>query len=490
MYKYFIISSMIVIMFASPANSQVLLIKDLDSENRNYKREDSEKNGKIKLSLSDAIALGLRNNREIKSAYLERISQKYDLRVAEDSFSPKLIISGDYLYGTNEKSEYKQNNIGPTANLLTPYGTRFSLGWAYQNRRGEGRELFSNDGANIQVIQPLLRDAGLDVTTAPRELSRLTDAQNRLTLKATISHKITEIANSYRDFFKSEEIIKITDDSLRRAKNLEQVNESLIKAGRMAEIEIVQTQAEVANQELALEEAKNNSEKYRLALLQLLAIDPRTPLSVMSPLKPDYTEINVSKALKEAKNTQPAYLRQMIENKKADINVLLAKNGQLWDISLVAGASQVRSRSEGVGINKSWDQYIGIKVEVPVGNLIPEQATLNARISQKIKKILTEEMEQQLYRDVSNAAFEINTRWRQYEISIRAYNLTLKKFHIEKEKLLVGRSTNFQLINYEHDLRNAESARLNASINYQNELTEVDEVIGTTLQSWGISLKD
>ena len=51
----------------------------------------------IDLSLSDAVFLGLRGNRTIQSAYLDRIAQKYDLRVAEDYFNPKLVLGGRYV---------------------------------------------------------------------------------------------------------------------------------------------------------------------------------------------------------------------------------------------------------------------------------------------------------------------------------------------------------------------------------------------------------
>ena len=45
------------------------------------------------LSLRDCIAITLQQNRTIKNAYLDRVVQKYDLRVAEDKFSPKLYLT-------------------------------------------------------------------------------------------------------------------------------------------------------------------------------------------------------------------------------------------------------------------------------------------------------------------------------------------------------------------------------------------------------------
>ena len=53
----------------------------------------------------------------------------------------------------------------------------------------------------------------------------------------------------------------------------------MIRAGRMAEFEIVQTEADVASQELNVEESANQVDSARLALLQLLALDLSTQMA-------------------------------------------------------------------------------------------------------------------------------------------------------------------------------------------------------------------
>ncbi|CCK03243.1 Outer membrane efflux family protein [Cronobacter sakazakii 701] len=45
-------------------------------------------------------------------------------------------------------------------------------------------------------------------------------------------------------------------------------------------------------------------------------------------------------------------------------------------------------------------------------------------------------------------------------------------------------------MSYENDLRNAENARLNTLINYLNAQAELDQQLGTTLQSWDITIND
>ena len=69
-------------------------------------------------------------------------------------------------------------------------------------------------------------------------------------------------------------------------------------------------------------------------------------------------------------------------------------------------------------------------------------------------------------------------------------DLSRRKLDIEREKLQAGRSSNFQVLSFESDLRNAESARLNALIAYLNTQAHLDQTLGTTLESWDIDLND
>jgi outer membrane protein TolC len=89
---------------------------------------------------------------------------------------------------------------------------------------------------------------------------------------------------------------------------------------------------------------------------------------------------------------------------------------------------------------------------------------------------------------IRDATRNVQTRWRQLELSIKARDLSRQKLEAEKEKLQVGQSSNFQVLSFENDLRNAENARLNAQITYLNTLTELDERMGKTLDVWSIPI--
>lgn len=443
------------------------------------------------LTLEDAVYLGLRNHRGIRSAYLQRVGQKFDLRVAQDQFNPKLLLSAKFQDARSQNDRGLNTALSPTVDLLGEYGTRLSVGWTRQLDDAERAGRARSDGLNLSVIQPLLRGAGRDVTTAPLRLAQLSEQANRLNLKASVSQSIHDIITAYRELLRSQEQLAIAQEALKRTQSLLEVNKALINAGRMAEFEIVQTQAEIAVQELGVEEAHNQLHLNRLALLHLLALDLSTPVHASEIPEAFRVTIDQQQALRLAEAQQPQYLSTLLASQQADLSLLLAKDQKRWDVSLIAGANQLHARYDNaIGSGRTWDSYAGVQLEIPIGDLSSRQAEVHARINVEAQEINLSDARQELERAVNNAVRELNTRWRQYEIAQRATELSRRKLDIEREKLNAGRSSNFQILSFESDMRGAENARLSALIAYLNVQTQLDLILGMTLDTWEIALND
>ncbi|QIH08199.1 MULTISPECIES: TolC family protein [unclassified Pseudomonas] len=450
-------------------------------------------NQQVDLTLADAVYLGLRNNRTIRSAYLDRVTQKYDLLVAEDTFNPKFSINGTYQANRGSADGVRNATLKPSSTLLTEYGTRLNLAWNQElsnaNRAGYNRR----DGLDLSIIQPLLKGAGWDVTTAPLRLARLNEQANRLNLKAGVAQTISAVISAYRDLLRAQEQLTIVEAALKRANALLDVNRALIAAGRMAEFEIVQTEADIATQELGVEDARNQVDSNRLSLLRLLALDLSARVRASDALQATQISIGRQEALRLAQIQQPNYLATLLGSQQADLNLVVAKSQGLWDVSLVAGANQVRNRYDndsGNGSRRNWDSYAGVQVQIPIGDPKTRQQEVQARVAVEKQELTIAEARQELERNVNDVVRDLGTRWRQYEISQRAVELSRRKLEIEREKLSAGRSSNFQVLSYENDLRTSENARLNTLIAYLNAQTQLDLTLGTTLETWDIELND
>ncbi|WLH88326.1 TolC family protein [Pseudomonas sp. FP453] len=445
------------------------------------------------VTLGDAVYLGLRNNPAIRSAYLQRVAQKFDLRVAEDAFNPKLTLNSYYRSTRGSADNARNANLAPATSLLGEYGTRLSMGWTQQLNTADRAGRYRSDGLDLAIIQPLMRGAGWDATTAPLRLSRLSEQANRLNLKATVAQTISQIIATYRELLRAQEQLGIVQDALKRSGTLLEVNKALIAAGRMAEFEIVQTEADIATQQLGVEEAQNQLDSSRLALLRLLALDLSTPIRATEALEAKPMQIDKRQAFNLAQNQQPEYLAALLGSQQADLNLVIAKDSGRWQVDLVAGANQLRdtyNNDNGSGNNRTWDSYAGVQVQIPIGDISTRQAEVRARVNVQDQEIRITDARQELERSVNDVVRDLGTRWRQYEISQRAVELSRRKIDIEREKLSAGRSTNFQVLSFESDLRNAENAQLNALIAYLNAQTQLDLTLGMTLESWEIALND
>ena len=437
--------------------------------------------------------LGLRNNPAIRSAYLQRVAQKFDLRVAEDTFNPKLTLNSYYRSTRGTADNTRNANVAPATSLLGEYGTRLSMGWTQQLNTADRAGRYRSDGLDLAIIQPLMRGAGWDATTAPLRLSRLAEQANRLNLKATVAQTISQIIATYRELLRAQEQLSIVQDALKRSGTLLEVNKALIAAGRMAEFEIVQTEADIATQQLGVEEAQNQLDSSRLALLRLLALDLSTPIRATEALEAKPMQIDKRQAFNLAQNQQPEYLAALLGSQQADLNLVIAKDSGRWQVDLVAGANQLRdayNNDTGSGNNRTWNSYAGVQVQIPIGDISTRQAEVRARVNVQDQEIRITDARQELERNVNDVVRDLGTRWRQYEISQRAVELSRRKIDIEREKLSAGRSTNFQVLSFETDLRNAENAQLNALIAYLNAQTQLDLTLGMTLESWEIALND
>ena len=75
-------------------------------------------------------------------------------------------------------------------------------------------------------------------------------------------------------------------------------------------------------------------------------------------------------------------------------------------------------------------------------------------------------------------------------MAVKATALAIRKLNNEKEKLIAGRSSNFQLTTYQDQLKTTQINELQVKISYLNALTDLDDYLGTTTETWNIDIND
>ncbi|MGI8839560.1 MAG: TolC family protein [Caulobacteraceae bacterium] len=453
----------------------------------------------LPLSLADAVFIGLRDNRTVKSAYIARVAEKYDLYVAKGRFYPTALLDASAEASRESGVSGTTTTLTPTATWLIPTGAQFQFSWSRLDFHAGGVDE-GTDIASLGVTQPLLRGAGIAVNTAPIKIAELQEKINRLSLKSTVSATVTGIILAYRALLQAQQQLTIAGQSLDRSKVQLDTNQALIDAGRMAAAEIVQTQADIAAQQVALLEAEQQRNSAQLALLTLLAMDPHANVTAADPLAARRVAIDLDRAIAIALDNRPDYLSQRWGLAQARQSLIVAKNNRLWNLSLT-GAVQHQSDRGGLvpidpktglpipGLN-GFNESIGVELSVPLGDRTLAQGEVQATTTVRTQENQLADLRAQIEAQVRDAVQGVDLSWRQVEAARQARDLAARTVDLEREKMRAGRASNFELLSFQSNLRLTDTQTLSASIAYLDALTQLDQQLGTTLDTWKVSLND
>jgi outer membrane protein len=460
----------------------------------------------IALTLPEAVFIGLRDNLGVRSAYIQRVADKFNLYVAEYKFKPILGFAANLQrkldQGSNANGTRSDGySVTPTATLNTITGAQFAFGWA--NTQGfaySGGPIPTTRTATsiptLSVIQPLLQGAGIDIATASVRQAEINEVNNVLNLKSTVSSTVNQIIQAYRAYAQALQQVTIAQNAVQSAKDLLNVNQQLIASGRMAREDLVQSQASVAQNELALVQAQNNADSARLALLVLLSLDPHSSIATTDDsIAVQRVTINVDRATEIAFANRPDYLQALNSVASDAIGLQVAKNARLWNLSVsatvgrnAAGLSLPPTLDTLPGPNAKTTGTVGLSLSFPINDPTPEQGEVQAQVALDQAKLAVESTKQQVAQQVHDAVTSIDLGWQQLVLARQSRELSQRQLDVERIKLRAGRSSNFEVVTFQNQLVVSQSAELTAIIGYLNALSNLDLQLGTTLDTWKIAL--
>ncbi len=465
--------------------------------------QSSEGRGEtMKMSIIECVVLALKNNLDLKSSFLDRVTQRFTLKVAETMFLPRNFLAS---IGTQRSSTYG-TDTGRTTNGVQsgnftgtwaiPTGGAFNFNWANQANRSDVSQNVAYTGNwSITFAQPLLRGAGVEVATAPLKQARLAELNNISVLKDNIINTITAALSNYRAYLSADRQVTIARNSLASSKSTYETNKLLIEAGRMAASELVQAEYDIASQQAFVESAIASLDQARLTLLQFLNLDPTLQIEAEEEEAPTIEAPAFDTAFSMALQHRNDYDRELRAMQVSELNYKVAKNGRLWDLSVSVGTGRTSIPSG--GFTDVWDRTgsigkndwnAGLTLNIPLWNLSYEQTFVTAKVALDKEKINLKKLEISVQVDVKNNLRNVDSNYKQWVLQRKALDLAKKRYETELEKLSVGRSTDFQLFTFKNGLASAETSELTARIAYLNALNALDNSLGTTLNSWGITV--
>jgi outer membrane protein len=278
------------------------------------------------LSIREALAMALENNKDIEVARQNVKIAEFDLRGARGAYDPRLSTSSYYERIKNPISSFLSGGSNGTTTSSDYTGTarlegqspRF--GGNYRLDFSSIRQTTNNQfvplspqyptGLTLNYTQPLLRGLRFDnnrrqIEIAKKNLS-LTDAQFRQRAIETI----TSVQRAYWDLVFALRNLQVQKDAVRDARLQLEHNKRLVTEGALAPIDVVAAEAQVAGFEQSLFSSLEEVSRSENNLKNLIAVNRQAELWELSVIPTDSVdlappEISLPDALKAALDNRP-----------------------------------------------------------------------------------------------------------------------------------------------------------------------------------------
>ena len=491
----------------------------------------------INLSLEDCIVKAMKYNLGVAIDVLTPENRTYGLGVAKEKFLPSFSIS--YYLSDQKQASYSfleaadtlltnQNRYSIDISQEVPFGGNFTLSLDNSkydtNRTGTTINPSYRSTLRFDFTQPLLRNFGYD-----RSHREIIVAKNNLNisekdLQRNLQDTIYSVEEAYWTLVASIENLKVRQQSLKLAQDFLERQRRAVEVGTEAPIEILSARSEVATREAdilaAQAEVKNAEDNLRM-ILNLTAEDPNLEFSRILPQEmPEFEkkEISLEAAFATALQKRPDLESTRISLKNSAINLDYAKNQQLPALNLsasywspgVSGTQILYERTPenplGVkvgeipgGIADAFKDVFGFEyanwsvqltLDLPLNTLVSRASLAQARVDLQQATLQLKQQEQNIYLEIKRAVRAVETNYQRVEAYKVARELRQQQLAAEEEKLKVGLTTPYFVLQYQRDLATAQTTELQAIIDYNLSLANLSRAMGISLEEKNISMVD
>lgn len=440
-----------------------------------------------KLTLYDAIMLALRNNPNVQSGEIQRISDKFALEVAHNAFEPQYSLTASATFSEGSTPSYL---VTPGVTLTTPIGTQLSTTYSNSFIGSTGHT------TTIQAVQPLLRGFGPGVTLAPLREAYYQEYGARLNLKNTVMTTVTQVIQNYFQLVQAYNNLTVDQLALEESKKLLVQYQIQIKAGRIAPAELVQQQSQVASQELSVTQAQNAISQAYQELMLTIGIDPNSKLQIDQNITiPTLITPSIEQSTQLALDNNVQYQQAIFSLKSAQVNLLEQQDQQKWQLNLTAtktfannGGSTSIVTPGGATVTTTGVGSVALNLSVPLNDMPRQQGLVNAQVQLVQQKIALAETKRELRIQVINAIQNLKFQQEQIIQAQQAVDYAQRSLDVEKIKLRFGRSTVFTVTQLQNTLINSKLSLISQQITYINTLATFEQLIGVTLDKYGLKI--
>jgi outer membrane protein len=476
--------------------------------------------GKLRLSLQDAIKATLLNNSLVRLQELNVEDSKFSLLRAHSPFDPLLLGSFSSLRSISPANSQLQGALTPNTldqatqincNQLFETGTSVLVGFSGDRISTNNSNNFVNpsisSSINVQITQPLLRNRWLFANRAPLVIARRSLQISQANFEAQVSDAIQNVISQYWNVVQARGDFDVAKKSQDAAEASYSRDKRALELGALPPLDIYRSESEFASRrvftiqsEYQLKQAEDSLRTTLGAMLDpyLRALD--LDLTELPARGDNLLNIDHAAALHEALQNRPEIEAQRQALANDDTNIRLAHNNLLPDLRLSANYSgNGLSGSPGGGFSDSLNQAFGfgypsygvtLSLNLPIRNRAAQADLGNALVSRRRTLYSDRQLQEQITREVSDAVHALEQAKLSLAASQEALDLSKKNLSAEQRKHELGSETVFFVLEAQTEVAQAESSVLESQVAYELAVTAVQHATGKLLQANNVRIDD
>lgn len=485
--------------------------------------------GKLRLSLRDAVVLTLENNSVVRVQETQVEFSKFSLLGAFAPFDPTITSSYNVtsqtappvstLQGTGglnvsvkNTTQFAQINYSQT--LQT--GTNVQAGFTSNNNFTNNSLYFFNpyitSALVFQVTQPLLRNGWLFANQAPLIIARRNLEQSRASFEAEVNNNILQAVGQYWAVVEARGSLDVAKSSMAAAEATYKRDKRALELGALPPLDIYRSESQVASRRVQVIQSEYALKQAEDTLRLTIGADQdpyfqALDLELTEKPEPEgeLRTIDAGAALQQALTKRPEFdaARAALANDQTRIR--LAHNHLLPELDLLGyyasngvGGTQFNSAGQ-KSTNSSINQLFGfgyptyqaqLSLTLPIRNRAAKAEMGNALVSRRNDLYSERQIREQVALDVSNAVHQLEQAKLSIVAGKEALDLAKKTTAAEQRKYELGSGTIFLVLEAQTELAAAEQTLLQAEVGYQLSLAGVDHATGELLEPYHVQIAD
>jgi outer membrane protein len=484
--------------------------------------------GKLRLSLRDAVVLTLENNSLVRVQATPMESARFNLLGAHSPFDPILTSSYNINSTTSSPVSALQGTGGLNVNVQSTiqfaqlnYSQTFETGTnvqasinsnnSYTNNSFYFFNPFITSAVTFQFTQPLLRNGWLFANQAPLIIARRNLDQSKASFVAEVNNNILQAANDYWEVVQAHGNLEVAQQSLDAAQKSYARDKRALELGALPPLDIYRSDSEVAARRVQVIQAEYALKQAEDALRMMIGAD-QDPYFEALDLEPteapepagELLSVDTATALQQALAKRPEFGATKAALDADDTRIRLAHNHLLPQLDLTGlyasnGVGGTEFTSKGKVTNSSISQLFGfgfptyqaqLSLTLPIRNRAAKAELGSALVSRRNDLYAQLQWKEQVTLDVRNAVHQLEQAKLSIAAGKEAVDLAQKNTAAEQRKYELGQGTIFLALEAQTELATAEQQLLQAQIGYQLAVASLDHATGQLLEPYQIQIAD